>query len=62
MMLPTLHLPALPAPLLRLTTALPAWPLTPPTSRAFAIAANLAAWPSLRELDWSHVHGRHFCV
>jgi predicted lipid carrier protein YhbT len=67
MMLPTLHLPALPAPLQRLTDALPAWPsavwpLSPPASRAFAIAANLAAWPSLRELDWSHVHGRHFCV
>jgi predicted lipid carrier protein YhbT len=62
MMLPTLHLPALPAPLPRLTNALPAWPLTPPTSCAFAIAANLAAWPSLRELDWSHVHGHHFCV
>jgi predicted lipid carrier protein YhbT len=61
-MLPSLHLPALPAPLLRLTAALPAWPFTPPTSRAFVIAANLAAWPSLRELDWSHVHGRRFCV
>ena len=62
MTLPTLHLPTLPRVLSRLTVTIPAWPFTPPTSRAFAFAANLAAWPSLRELDWSHVHGRHFCV
>jgi predicted lipid carrier protein YhbT len=61
-MLPSLHLPTLPRPLLRLTAALPAWPFTHPTSRAFTIAANLAVWPSLRELDWSNVHGRRFCV
>jgi len=47
-----------PQPLARLIAALPAWP----ASRAFAFAANRAAWPSLRELDWSHVHGRRFCV
>jgi predicted lipid carrier protein YhbT len=47
-----------PKPIARLITRLPTWP----ASRAFAIAANLAAWPSLRELDWSNVHGRRFCV
>jgi O2-independent ubiquinone biosynthesis accessory factor UbiT len=47
-----------PKPLARVIAALPTWP----ASRAFAFAANLAAWPSLRELDWSHVHGRRFCV
>lgn len=47
-----------PKPLARVIAALPAWP----ASRAFAFAANRAAWPSLCELDWSHVHGRHFCV
>ncbi|MDP2788043.1 MAG: SCP2 sterol-binding domain-containing protein [Pseudomonadota bacterium] len=50
--------PAVPKPLARVIAALPTWP----ASRAFALAANLAAWPSLRELDWSHVHGRRFCV
>jgi O2-independent ubiquinone biosynthesis accessory factor UbiT len=50
--------PAIPKPLARVIAALPTWP----ASRAFIIAANLAAWPSLRELDWSHVYGRRFCV
>jgi predicted lipid carrier protein YhbT len=50
--------PEFPKPLARVITALPTWP----ASRAFVFAANLAAWPSLRELDWSHVHGRRFCV
>jgi predicted lipid carrier protein YhbT len=47
-----------PKPLARVIAALPTWP----ASRAFALTANLSAWPSLRELDWSHVHGRRFCV
>jgi predicted lipid carrier protein YhbT len=47
-----------PQPLARVIAALPAWP----ASRAFAFAANRIAWPSLRELDWSQVHGRRFCV
>lgn len=47
-----------PQPLARIVAALPTWP----ASRAFAAAANLAAWPSLREMDWSHVYGRRFCV
>ncbi len=47
-----------PKPLARLLSALPTWP----ASRAFTLAANLAAWPSLRELDWSNVYGRHIRV
>lgn len=62
MLLPSFSLPTLPQPLQRLATALPAWPLATPASLAFAAAANLAAWPALRELDWTRAHGRHFCV
>ena len=47
-----------PKPLARVITRLPPWP----ASRAFAAACNLAAWPSLKELDWEHVQGRRFCV
>ncbi len=47
-----------PAPLARVITKLPPWP----ASRAFAAACNLAAWPSLKELDWDHVRGRRFRV
>jgi predicted lipid carrier protein YhbT len=53
-----MNLPAFPKPLARLVAALPSWP----ASRAFAAAGNLAAWPTLRELDWSEVAGRRFCV
>jgi predicted lipid carrier protein YhbT len=53
-----MQLPAFPSPLARLIAALPAWP----ASRAFVAACNLAAWPSLRELDWETVRGRRFCV
>ncbi|MEW5770190.1 MAG: SCP2 sterol-binding domain-containing protein [Pseudomonadota bacterium] len=53
-----MQLPAFPRPLARVIAALPAWP----ASRAFAAAANLAAWPTLRELDWDHVRGRRFRV
>lgn len=53
-----MKLPAFPKPLARLVANLPAWP----ASRAFVAAGNLLAWPSLRELDWSHVAGRRFCV
>jgi len=52
------NLPPIPKPLVRLVAALPSWP----ASRAFVAVGNLAAWPSLRELDWSHVAGRRFCV
>lgn len=62
MQLSALHLPAVPRPLAHLAARLPAWPLATPHSRAFSAAANLAAWPSLRELDWSQVYGRRFCV
>jgi predicted lipid carrier protein YhbT len=42
----------------RVLAVLPTWP----ASRAFTLAANLVAWPSLRALDWSSVQGHHFCV
>jgi O2-independent ubiquinone biosynthesis accessory factor UbiT len=54
----TMKLPALPAPLTRLIGVLPAYP----ASFAFAAACNLAAWPSLRELDWTPVIGQRLCV
>ncbi len=57
-----IQLPALPASLVRLSATLPDWPLVTPASRAFCFTANRLAWPALRELDWSHVLGRHFCV
>ncbi len=53
-----MKLPAFPAPLARLVGALPAYP----GSLAFAAACNLAAWPSLRELDWTPALDRHLCV
>ena len=62
MPLPSLHLPTLPRPMLQLAAALPTWPLVTPASHAFVAAANLAAWPTLRELDWTLAHDRHFCV
>jgi predicted lipid carrier protein YhbT len=54
----TVNLPPFPKPLARLVSSLPSWP----ASRAFAAAGNLAAWPALRDQDWSHVAGRRFCV
>lgn len=53
-----MFLPAIPKPLARVIAALPAFPV----SLAFSAAGNLAAWPTLRELDWSEVQGRRFCV
>lgn len=53
-----MKLPDFPRPLARFITALPTWP----ASRAFAAACNLAAWPSLKDLDWDHVRGRRFRV
>jgi len=53
-----MKLPNFPKPLARVVAALPSWP----ASRAFVAAGNLVAWPSLRDLDWSHVAGRRFCV
>jgi len=55
----TSHFPNhFPRPLARAINRLPPWP----ASLAFASACNLAAWPSLKALDWEHVHGRHFCA
>lgn len=53
-----MKLPAFPKPIARLVARLPTWP----ASRAFATTANLLAWPTLRELDWSAVAGKRFCV
>ncbi|MEW6677616.1 MAG: SCP2 sterol-binding domain-containing protein [Pseudomonadota bacterium] len=54
--MPSISLP--PLSLARALAVLPAWP----ASRAFVAAANLAAWPALKSLDWAPVQGRHFCV
>ncbi|TCS73829.1 putative lipid carrier protein YhbT [Sulfuritortus calidifontis] len=51
-------LPAIPKPLARALGILPAFP----ASLAFCTAGNLSAWPTLRELDWSEVRGRRFCI
>jgi predicted lipid carrier protein YhbT len=53
-----MNLPAFPKPFARILAKLPTWP----ASRAFATSANLLAWPTLRELDWSDVSGKRFCV
>ncbi|MBU1664886.1 MAG: SCP2 sterol-binding domain-containing protein [Gammaproteobacteria bacterium] len=53
-----MKLPNFPKPLARFVSTLPSWP----ASRAFVAAGNLVAWPSLRDLDWSHVAGRRFRV
>jgi predicted lipid carrier protein YhbT len=50
--------PAFPKPLGRLTAALPPYP----PSLAFAAAANLIAWPALREQDWAGVAGAILCL
>jgi len=51
-------LPAFPRPLARVIARLPEWPAT----HAFAAACNLAAWPSLKELDWGFAAGKRFRV
>lgn len=33
-----------------------------PVSAALAAGLNLAAWPTLRALDWQALNGRRFCV
>lgn len=53
-----MRIPAFPQPLARLIARLPSFP----ASFAFSRACNLLAWPALRELDWSEVSGRTFCV
>lgn len=52
------HLSRFPKPLARLLGALPCRP----ASQAFVTVANLVAWPTLRDLDWSGINGRRFCV
>ena len=53
-----MRIPAFPQPLARLVARLPSFP----ASFAFSRACNLLAWPALRDLDWSEVSGRTFCV
>jgi O2-independent ubiquinone biosynthesis accessory factor UbiT len=53
-----MQFPAFPKPLARLSAALP--PYLP--SLAFAAAANLIAWPALREQDWEGVAGAILCL
>ncbi len=53
-----MNLPTFPQPLARLIARLPGYP----ASLGFASACRVAAWPALRELDWSPVLGRRFCV
>lgn len=53
-----MNLPPFPKPLARVVARLPSWP----ASRVFALLGNLAAWPALKELDWSAAQGRRFCV
>lgn len=53
-----MKLPAFPKPLARLISALPAYP----ASLGFAMAANLVAWPGLRDQDWTPVMGHRFGV
>jgi len=51
-------LPSLPKPLSRLASALPSLPV----SAAFVTLFNLAAWRGLKELDWTALNGKRFCV
>jgi len=51
-------LPAFPASLARVLGKLPVMPV----SLAMTGALNLIAWRGLRDLDWSAMQGRRFCV
>lgn len=51
-----LHLPAIP--MIRLSAALPALPV----SAAFVALFNLAAWRALKDLDWAAIRDKRFCV
>lgn len=53
-----MRLPAFPRPLARVLHRLPALP----ASTGLAAVLNLVAWRSLRQLDWSFMKGRRFCV
>ncbi len=53
-----MKLPAFPPTLARLNRRLPALPF----SAALVAGLNLGAWRGLRELDWSGLRGRRFCV
>lgn len=51
-------LPTFPPALARLNARLPHLPF----SAALVAGLNLAAWPSLKALDWSHLRGKRFRV
>lgn len=53
-----MKLPAFPPVLSRAIARLPAWP----PSLVLATACNRAAWPTLRELDWTPALGRRFRI
>jgi predicted lipid carrier protein YhbT len=53
-----MQLPAFPRPLARLIGGLPALP----ASLAMSALLNRLAWRALRDLDWSSLQGRRFCV
>lgn len=50
--------PVLPLSLARMVASLPMLPV----SAAFVSLFNLAAWRGLRELDWTALQGKRFCV
>lgn len=53
-----MRLPTFPQPLARILRRLP----TLPASASLVALLNLAAWKSLRELDWAPLYGKRFCV
>ena len=53
-----MKLPVFPKPLIKVMTKLP----TLPISAVMTGTINLIAWRTLRDLDWSSMRGRRFCV
>lgn len=53
-----MRLPKFPQPLARVLRSLPALP----ASAGMVALLNLAAWKSLKDLDWAPLRGKRFCV
>jgi len=53
-----MRLPKFPQPLARLICKLPALPAT----ASLVALLNLVAWKSLKDLDWTPLYGKRFCV
>jgi predicted lipid carrier protein YhbT len=53
-----MRLPKFPQPLARFISKLPALP----ASASLVALLNLAAWKSLKDLDWTPLYGKRFCV